>query len=46
MEKKVVAKGEGKEEEQSRPKNIWSEYQEHQVNSFVDMGFMTKIEDN
>lgn len=31
---------------QSKPRNIWSEYQEQQVNSFVDMGYMTKIDDN
>ena len=24
----------------------WSNYQERQLNTFVDMGFMTKIEDN
>jgi hypothetical protein len=29
-----------------KPRNIWSEYQARQVNTFVDLGFMTKIEDN
>lgn len=27
-------------------KNIWSEYQEKQINNFVDLGFMTKVNDD
>jgi hypothetical protein len=32
--------------EEEKPKLIWSDYQERQVNTFIDMGFMTKIEEN
>ena len=29
-----------------KPKLVWSDYQQRQLNTFVDMGFMTKIEEN
>lgn len=41
----MIKKGE-EPPESEKPKLIWSEYQERQVNTFVDMGFMTKIEEN
>ena len=34
------------EKDIEKPKLIWSDYQQRQLNTFVDMGFMTKIEEN